>query len=78
MEAEKRQEDLGKPVVLNFVESVSLATISVSDGAIIHAKVSHARESEMNGHSMHRSMLLFYFSSVRFLFQVDVFYKALL
>lgn len=65
MEAEKRQPDLGKPVVLNFVESVNLVTISVSVGAIIHAKVSHAQESEINE--------LFYFSSVRFRFKVDVF-----
>lgn len=68
MEAAKRQADLGKPVVLNFVKSVSPATISVSDGAIIHAKVSCVRESEMNGLS---TVACSYFIS-----PIDMFYEA--
>lgn len=41
--------ETGKPVLLNFVESVSLQSISDSNGAIIHSKVYCAEDNEING-----------------------------
>lgn len=76
MEAEKRQADSGKPVVLNFVEKCRSCD-NFSLGWHYNPWKSGSCTAKRNEWLQHGSVLLFYFSSVRFLFRVDVFYSTL-